>query len=250
MRSRGWRIENDNNPRPSCPATAALPSDVAAIQHGGCGSCTGFGVTMRRGKSRYLPWNSKYSSSHICTTARIASSHWSRLSSRGTWNAVCSIGVDRPVPHSTRPLERMSAVATFSATRIGGVNACGISVTPKPRRRFSVHWRERADDHLGRGRVRAPLPEVVLHVPRAVEAQGVGELDLLERLPVRTLLRLALAVRVRPRPRLRNVDLVEKVELQCTSPGRQLPPTLPRAGGAPPGSRGGPDDRARCRRWA
>jgi hypothetical protein len=34
----------------------------------------------------------------------------------------------------------MSAVATFSATRIGGVNACGISVTPNPRRRFSVHW--------------------------------------------------------------------------------------------------------------
>ncbi len=33
----------------------------------------------------------------------------------------------------------MSAVATFSATRIGGVNACGISVTPNPSRRFSVH---------------------------------------------------------------------------------------------------------------
>jgi hypothetical protein len=49
------------------------------------------------------------------------------------------MGVDRPVPHSTRPFERMSAVATFSATRIGGVNACGMSVTPKPSRRFSVH---------------------------------------------------------------------------------------------------------------
>ena len=65
-----------------CPATAALPSLVAAIQHGGCGSCTGLGVTMRRGKSRYLPWNSKYSSSHMRTTASIASCHWSRLSSR------------------------------------------------------------------------------------------------------------------------------------------------------------------------
>ena len=28
--------------------------------------------------------------------------------------------MDRPVPHSTRPPDRMSAVATFSATRIGG----------------------------------------------------------------------------------------------------------------------------------
>ena len=132
-------IENDSSPRPRLPATAALPSLVAAIQAGGCGSWYGLGVTMRRGKSRYLPWNSKYSDSHMPTTASIASCHWSRLFSRSTPNAICSIGVDRPVPHSTRPFERMSAVATFSATRIGGVNACGISVTPNPSRRFSVH---------------------------------------------------------------------------------------------------------------
>src|SRR5438477_3843832 len=44
IRSRGWRIENDSSPSPSRPATAALPSDVAAIQQGGCGSCTGLGV--------------------------------------------------------------------------------------------------------------------------------------------------------------------------------------------------------------
>ena len=30
-------------------------------------------------------------------------------------------------------------MATFSATRIGGVKACGISVTPKPSRICSVH---------------------------------------------------------------------------------------------------------------
>ena len=40
---------------PITPPPGVDPSLVAAIQHGGCGSCTGFGVTMRRGKSRYFP---------------------------------------------------------------------------------------------------------------------------------------------------------------------------------------------------
>ena len=70
----------------------------------------------------------------------MASAHSARLASRSTWNAVCSIGVERPVPHSMRPCERMSAVATFSATRAGCVNPYGSSVTPKPRRMFSVAW--------------------------------------------------------------------------------------------------------------
>jgi hypothetical protein len=72
---RGWRMLKLSRPSPAPPATAALPAVVAAIQHGGCGSWTGFGVTIRRGKSRYLPWNSKYSDSHIWTTASIASCH-------------------------------------------------------------------------------------------------------------------------------------------------------------------------------
>ncbi len=50
----------------------------------------------------------------------------------GTPNAVCSIGVERPVPHSTRPWLRMSTVATFSATRAGWMNPNGIRVTPNP----------------------------------------------------------------------------------------------------------------------
>jgi hypothetical protein len=70
----------------------------------------------------------------------MASSHSPRDFTRSTWKAVCSMGVLRPVPHSTRPLLRMSAVATFSATRAGCVNPNGSSVTPKPRRRFSVAW--------------------------------------------------------------------------------------------------------------
>src|ERR1700722_15137002 len=46
----GCMIENDNSPIPNFPATAADPSEVAAIHAGGWGTCTGLGVTMRRGK--------------------------------------------------------------------------------------------------------------------------------------------------------------------------------------------------------
>ena len=84
--------------------------------------------------------HSKYSSRHMAQTIRIASSHSARLASRSTWKAVCSIGVDRPVPHSTLPWDRTSAVATFSATRAGWVKPYGRRVTPKPRRMFCVAW--------------------------------------------------------------------------------------------------------------
>ena len=133
-------IENDSKPSWFSPATADEPSDVAAIQHGGCGSWYGFGVIRRRGNWNVGLSHSKYSSRHIVQMIWIASSHSARLASRSTWNAVCSIGVERPVPHSTRPFERMSAVATFSATRAGCVNPNGSSVTPKPSRMFSVAW--------------------------------------------------------------------------------------------------------------
>src|SRR5215471_7184809 len=121
IRSSGCMIENDSRPSWFSPATADEPSDVAAIQHGGCGSWYGFGVMRRRGNWNVGLSHSKYSSRHIVQMISIASAHSARLCSRSTWKAVCSMGVDRPVPHSTRPFERMSAVATFSATRAGCV---------------------------------------------------------------------------------------------------------------------------------
>ena len=115
-------IENDSRPSWFDPATADDPSEVAAIQAGGCGSWYGFGVMSRRGNWNVGLSHSKYSSRHIAQMISMASAHSARLASRSTWNAVCSIGVERPVPHSMRPCERMSAVATFSATRAGWVN--------------------------------------------------------------------------------------------------------------------------------
>ena len=64
-------------------------------------------------------------------------------SSAGTPKAICSIGVERPVPHSTRPWESTSTVATFSATRAGCWKPGGMRLTPKPRR-MSLVMVERA----------------------------------------------------------------------------------------------------------
>jgi hypothetical protein len=90
------------------------------------------------------------------TIASMPSFHCSRDSAGSTPKAICSMGVDRPVPHSTRPPERMSAVATFSATRIGGVKAWGMRVTPKPSRMFSVHWESAPITTSGAGQCDRP----------------------------------------------------------------------------------------------
>ena len=72
------------------------------------------------------------------TTVRHAASIFFFEFGTSTANAVCSIGVERPMPHSTRPCDSMSTVATFSAIRAGWMNSCGISATPKPSRICSV----------------------------------------------------------------------------------------------------------------
>ena len=139
---------------------------------------------MRLGKSRYLPWYSKYSLSHMPTTAWMASCHCSRLASRSTPNAICSIGVDRPVPHSTRPLGEDVGGGHLLGDAHGRGERVGHQRDAEAEADVLGALRERADDHLGRRRVRAALAEVVLDVPGGVEAELVGQLDLLERLPV------------------------------------------------------------------
>src|SRR4030095_14877879 len=81
--------------------------------------------------------------------------------------------------------------------------------------------RERAEQHFRRGAMRTPLAEVVLHRPDRVEAEPVGELDLLDRLVVGAPLALALAPRMRLPPRLRCVHFVEQVELHRVPPGQE-----------------------------
>ena len=62
---------------------------------------------------------------------------------------------------------------------------------------------QRADHHLGRGAVRLAFAEVVLDEPGDVEPELVGQLDLLQRIPVRALFTRTLAVRVGSLPRRR-----------------------------------------------
>ena len=79
-----------------------------------------------------------FSCSHIATTDSMASRHESRLVAGSMPNAFCSWGIERPVPHSTRPRLNRSTVATVSAVWTGWRNLWGVSVTPKPRRIWSV----------------------------------------------------------------------------------------------------------------
>src|SRR5205085_8155208 len=112
--------------------------------------------------------------------------------------------------------------------------------------------------HFGRRAVRAALAEVVLDVPRGVEPELVGELDLLDRLVIRLLLGFALTVRVGligPRPG--DIDLVEKVELHAGRLRSQEQTILPHSERSippgRPGCQGGrltPQAAPRRRRWA
>src|SRR4051794_12053030 len=69
----------------------------------------------------------------------------------------------------------------------------------------------RGEEHLRRRRVRVLLEEVVLHLPHRVEAQPVGQLDLLERL-------VDDAVLLATFPRTRKLVLVEDAELHGVPP--------------------------------
>jgi hypothetical protein len=71
--------------------------------------------------------------------------------------------------------------------------------------------RARGQEHLGRGRVRVLLEEVVLHLPGEIDPESIGELDLVERLPIQAQLGP-----LAPRPR--QLVFVEDSELHGGPP--------------------------------
>src|SRR5207253_10623858 len=106
-----------------------------AAKIGGCGCCTGFGITCVGGTLKNLPENSKTSLDHIRGIISSASSHCACSSAGLVSNASCSTSDDDlPVPQLTRPPERMSRVAIRSAIRSGWLYRQGRSVTPWPSR--------------------------------------------------------------------------------------------------------------------
>ena len=87
---------------------------------------------------------------------------------------------ERPVPNSRRPPERMSSTAARSATRTGWLN-CGTQTTmPWPTRMFLVCTAQAVRNSSGAEQWRVLLEEVVLDRPHRVEAELVGQADLLQ----------------------------------------------------------------------
>ncbi len=110
-----------------------------------------------------------------------------------------------PMPKSTRPFEMRSSVAEH----LGGarrVVVVGDHLADAVAEADPLGVRRRGgEEHLGRRRVRVLVEEVVLDLPRVVEAEPVGELDLLERLVEESML-------VPGVPGLRQLELVENAK--------------------------------------
>ena len=160
----------------------------------------------------------------------MASSHTARLSRKRRSNGCSSVTLlPSPTPSSTRPWLIRSSVLTRSATRAGWfVGSCTM---PWPRRMLRRPLARRAEEHLRCRRVAVLLEEVVLHLPRVVVAEAVGELDLVEGVVEQCVL----VVRA---PRLGQLQLVEDPELHAATPSmRPVGPPEPRARARELGSR-------------
>ena len=115
-------------------------------------------------------------------TASSASSHCSRLVSRSTPKPPSSASEEAsPVPNSTRPSETRSSVAMRSATRAGWLKRWGQLDDAVAEADVLGALAGGGEEDLRRRGVGVLLEEVVLDLPDVVEAELVGELDLLER---------------------------------------------------------------------
>ena len=96
---------NVSAPMPFSAASRIVSRRLHATHNGGCGFCTGFGMTLRGGICTYLPSTPVNGVSAMQRTATSSpSSHCSRFSSGLTPNPASSASLDdSPLPNSTRP---------------------------------------------------------------------------------------------------------------------------------------------------
>src|SRR5690242_2362798 len=98
------------------------------------------------------------------------------LVSSGSWtpNPRCSV-VDepRPIPNSKRPSDRMSRIATRSATRAGWFTGGVTLKIPLPRWMFSVSA-DVGEERLVGGEMRVLREEVVFGGPGVLEPGPIG----------------------------------------------------------------------------
>ena len=179
-----------------------------ATHSGGCGFCAGFGTTLRGGIWMYLPSTpvNGVSVMHRIATSS-PSSHISRLQHRIDLEAA-ELGLARRLARA-----ELDAAVRHEVERRDALRGAGGVVVVRRRLDDAVAEADvlgplagRGEEHLGRGGVRVLLEEVVLDLPHVLDAELVGELDLLERV----LDQLALGV---VGPRTRVLVLVEDAEL-------------------------------------
>ena len=120
---------------PRSAAWTAVSGLVTATQSGGCGFCSGLGMTLRGGMEKCFPFQENVSCVHIFGIARRDSSHISFVRSGSQRKPPSSVQVaERPVPNSSRPLEIMSSAAARSAQRAGWLNGGSTTAIPWPSR--------------------------------------------------------------------------------------------------------------------
>ncbi len=196
---------------PRSAASSSVPGLVTVTHSGGCGSCTGFGSTLRSGIVNASPSYSKGSSAHRRGRTRTYSSQCFLVRSGSASNPPSSVHVpDRAVPTSSRPPERMSSAAQRSATRIGWFISGTQTTAPCPTRTSRGLRGDRREHHLGRRAVRVLLEEVVLDAPDGVEPELVGKARLLERVQVDLLLDARCE-----RPRNRQLEEDPELHARC-----------------------------------
>ena len=159
---------------PSSAAMYVVLGRVQASHSGGCGFCTGLGMTLRAGIEMYLPSRPvKGVSVMQRSAARVASSHWARFSPGSTRKPSSSATVDdSPLPNSTRPLETRSSVEIRSATRKGWLMLGGMCMMPWPEADVLRPLAGGGQEDLRRRGVGVLLQEVVLGDPDAVDADA------------------------------------------------------------------------------
>ena len=167
---------------PFSAASRMVSRREQATQSGGWGFCTGLGTTLRGGIDTKRPSTPVKGSSVMHRTATSSpSSQASRFSSKVLAKPPSSATLDdSPDPKSTRPFETRSSIATRSAVRAGWLNRGEVRMIPWPRRMRLVRWLAGGQEHLGCRGVRVLLEEVVLDLPDVLDAQAVGQLDLVE----------------------------------------------------------------------
>ena len=204
---------NVSAPMPFSAASRIVSRRLQATHSGGCGFCTGLGTTLRGGIVHELAVDAgERCLGHAADRGLRDPPATRRASRNGSMPKPPSSASldDSPLPNSTRPSETRSSMLTRSAVRAGWLNCGAVRMIPWPSRMFLRALAARGEEHLGRRRVAVLLEEVVLDLPHVLDAERVGELDLLERV----LDQLVLGAVV---PRTPDLVLVEDPELHRRS---------------------------------